>query len=887
MAKKLFKLAIDFICVLIIFGSYLMLNFPKITAAASSNIDMQDINDYQESNISKMTDSGVENNIETLDNDILQYYHEPDIKENFEDNVVNVILKSDFSGEISFADFKEIASEIFSITYKLKTIYKGNGEKLTTDINENSILTLKLYKNDKANVLKVINKLQNIDIVLVAEPNYIYETISDWIPNDELYKYQWALNGIYGIQAEDAWDITTGSDAVKVGIFENGADSNHPDLNERIFSGNISGSDDHGTAVAGIISGIQCNYGIAGISQSPIYLLSKSKFVSSLAYATENGIKIINASFHFTTNGYYAEYNATYYAAIKNYDGLLVCAAGNDKIDTDATPIYPACYDLPNVISVGSIDDTNYKSSFSNYGKDTVHLYAPGSDILTDYPISLCEKGTCNKGLHIFDGYHLMDGTSFAAPHVTGVAALLLSQYPTLTATELKDAIVGNADDITISTPDGDQNVKKLNAYKALTLYDNVYTVTLHYNDEYIEYTRQVNVKYGEQMPNPFYNHAPVHTGYEFVGFFSGEDGSGTQYYSMELKTEPTPELCDRYYESIVPINTWDHFSDGDLYVCWKLLECDFTYLNIKLNEGYFDEQSTVHLVHGEEVKITAKTFSGYKFSYFDRGGKIYTTSTVTWDMKLVRSEADGTIIPKDYFFAVYEKNCVAEGTLITLADGEQVPVEQLKGDEMLLVWNLYTGTFDSAPILFIDSDPASLYEVINLYFSDGTVVKVISEHAFWDFDLNEYIYLDENAAEYIGHWFNKQSTNENGELSWTRVQLSDVIIQEEYTTAWSPVTYGHLCYYVNGMLSMPGGIDGLFNIFEVDGETLTYNSESMAKDIEQYGLFTYEEFAEILPVPEEIFNAFSGQYLKVAIGKGLIDFETLTHLVERYQKFF
>lgn len=73
----------------------------------------------------------------------------------------------------------------------------------------------------------------------------------------------------------------------------------------------------------------------------------------------------------------------------------------------------------------------------------------------------------------------------------------------------------------------------------------------------------------------------------------------------------------------------------------------------------------------------------------------------------------------------------MAEGTLITLADGSQVPVENLTGGEMLLVWNLYTGSFDIAPILVIDSDALKQYEVIKLTFSDGTTVDVISEHGF------------------------------------------------------------------------------------------------------------------------------------------------------------
>ncbi len=84
----------------------------------------------------------------------------------------------------------------------------------------------------------------------------------------------------------------------------------------------------------------------------------------------------------------------------------------------------------------------------------------------------------------------------------------------------------------------------------------------------------------------------------------------------------------------------------------------------------------------------------------------------------------------------------------------------------------------------------------------------------------------------------------------------------------------------------MPGGIDGLFNIFEVDAETLKYDEIAMQSDIEQFGLYTYDEFNDILPVSEAVFNAFNGKFLKVAIGKGLIDIHTLERLVDMYSEF-
>ena len=94
--------------------------------------------------------------------------------------------------------------------------------------------------------------------------------------------------------------------------------------------------------------------------------------------------------------------------------------------------------------------------------------------------------------------------------------------------------------------------------------------------------------------------------------------------------------------------------------------------------------------------------------------------------------------------------------------------------------------------------------------------------------------------------------------VGWTEVTLTDVEINTEVTTAYSPVTYGHLCYYVNGMLSMPGGISGLINIFEVDPTTMTIDEEAYAEDIAEYGLFTYEEFSEEYEVSEEVFELYS-----------------------------
>lgn len=225
--------------------------------------------------------------------------------------------------------------------------------------------------------------------------------------------------------------------------------------------------------------------------------------------------------------------------------------------------------------------------------------------------------------------------------------------------------------------------------------------------------------------------------------------------------------------------------------------------------------------------------------------------------------------------------NCVTKGTLITLADGSKKAVEDLTGEEMLLVWNFETGTYDYAPILFIDSDSEELYKVIKLTFSDGTYVNVVTEHGFYDTTLNKYVYLDENADEYIGHSFIKSTGN-----TYTTVTLTEVEITTELTTTYSPVTYSHLCYYVNDMLSMPGGISGLFNYFEVDIETMMYDAAAKERDVEKYGLLSFKELCELAPVSREMYDAVNGQYLKVALGKGMITLEEIQYLADRYSSF-
>ncbi len=426
----------------------------------------------------------------------------------------------------------------------------------------------------------------------------------------------------------------------------------------------------------------------------------------------------------------------------------------------------------------------------------------------------------------------------------------------------------------------------------------NFYDITIDWNYNYPDDV--ISVGYEDVVSFKGVYYVPNRVGYRFNGIWAEPGGQGVQYFGYEIILGLTEDRD--MYSVIGKDRIWGKTSGGIIYAHWIKIEIDYEYEIIISNKKDESKYYSVHMVQGETLQLIAPTISGYTFEKICVLDEIHETNLLTlpniqllWNMGFGKRDVD---ITREYYFVgyngvrsrysglfmVYKKNeCVAEGTMITLADGTQRAVEKLTGNERLLVWNLHTGKFDSAPILFIDKDALSSYQVINLAFSDETSIKVISEHGFWDYNLNRYVYLDKNAAQYIGHWFNKQTTEENGNMISVRVKLTGVTITTEQTVAYSPVTYGHLCYYVNGMLSMPGGIDGLFNIFEVDAESMKYNTVAMERDIEQYGLFTYEEFAQILPVPQEVFNAFNAQYFKVAIGKGIVTEERLEQLVNRY----
>ena len=225
------------------------------------------------------------------------------------------------------------------------------------------------------------------------------------------------------------------------------------------------------------------------------------------------------------------------------------------------------------------------------------------------------------------------------------------------------------------------------------------------------------------------------------------------------------------------------------------------------------------------------------------------------------------------------EDSCLVEGTLITMADGTQKKVEDLKVGDVILVFNHVTGKFEAAPLIFNTHDKANAadHDVLYLNFSDGTEIKIVASHGFFDMTLMKYVYITyDNYEEFIGHSFYALDADGNAKT----ITLTEAHINKEHVRVFCPVTYFHMNSIANGLLNtpnIPGDIKGLVNFFEYD-EDLKYNEESMAADIEKYGLYTYDDFSDYISY--EAYLSSPAVYLKVSVGKGMMTYEDIIDVI-------
>lgn len=238
----------------------------------------------------------------------------------------------------------------------------------------------------------------------------------------------------------------------------------------------------------------------------------------------------------------------------------------------------------------------------------------------------------------------------------------------------------------------------------------------------------------------------------------------------------------------------------------------------------------------------------------------------------------DGTTY---YYYVQYKfgaatySSCVTDGTLVTMADGTQKPVEEIKVGDMVMTWSLWNGCYEAQPVTLCWYHGTQEWEVLTLHFSDGTAVRTIQQHGFFNADRNTYTYITpSNAAEYLGERFVKQAPDGTN----TTVTLTDYTLQTETVGSYSLQTAYNDNFMVENMLSMTGEDHaGRFEYFAV-GDGMQYDREQMQADIDRYGLYTYEDFAAYL-TPEQ-FAMFNGAYFKVLVGRGVLTYNDILQMI-------
>jgi len=355
------------------------------------------------------------------------------------------------------------------------------GGRLGTRVGDRDLFLVQLPDAGVTSVPEAIDALTRAGLLVeYAEPDYVYHALAT-IPDDPQFGILWNLHntGQNGgladadIDAPEGWDILSDASSVIVAIIDTGVRYTHEDLAANMWvnpgeipadgidndgngiiddvhgfnsinnTGNPLDDNGHGTHVAGIIGAVGNNgIGVTGVAWNVELMALKflsadgsgtlSDVIKCIDYARVNSADIMNNSWG---GGGFSNSLRNAIERAQDSGIIFVVAAGNETNNNDVSPSYPAGYDLENILSVASSTRQNTLSSFSNFGSSTVDLAAPGSGILSTYNDSDIS-------------YRILSGTSMAAPHVSGILALLKAHFPGVNYLGLIDRIMAGAEAI-------------------------------------------------------------------------------------------------------------------------------------------------------------------------------------------------------------------------------------------------------------------------------------------------------------------------------------------------------------------------------------------------------------------------------------------------------
>lgn len=305
-------------------------------------------------------------------------------------------------------------------------------------------------------------------------------------------------------------------------------------------------------------------------------------------------------------------------------------------------------------------------------------------------------------------------------------------------------------------------------------------------------------------------------------------------------------------------------------------LECGYAKIVLKdkatgaeyVNDALESEKSVSYsLPYGSQYSVTITYKHGDRESYMKIGQTTSHKNETGYDITIGTSAI--------LIHAASWNGCVTAGTLVDMADGTQKKIEDVRAGDMVMTWNFFTGQKEAQPVIVHWNHGEKETEVIELKFSDGSTIKVVTDHGFFNVDRNEMVFISaDNYSEFLGEDF----ALDNGE-EWSTVTLVDVSIYREFTGVYSLLTAYNGNVFMDGKLSMTSeAVKGLFTYFEM-GENMMYDQAKMQADIEKYGLFEYEDWAEY--VTEEEFYALNGQYFSIIVGKGYLDIEDIPYLIQ------